>query len=445
MTNPKIEAYCESIDNAFFDYMSKNSNDAELCKRLGIYLEKISDELKFHKKFTVEIINGRDEFCGMKVYPDLSSLTKIYNKLDEKSSIKICKDWLVDIDKYVIEIDKNIFNTQIINFNNKELTAMLLHELGHVAFSSTIPEIIYNSYRIHKTELKYGDKNAVRTAQQIFYTVPTMIACGMHVMRTGVSGNREEYIADKIFGIDSYKIHLYNAIDKIIRAYGNTIFANEHESRQKVDNVFKWCNISIKEMATRRRIIKNDVLYQSASTHSKSIRKAYVNIMTRLGIGFTDRYTNAEIVTEQVFADIDSGKLPINGILNMIKIVDNPNTAVGVLENALSRSFEPATEARKEKKIDPPSDYDIDNIDIEIDRIQNHYDRMYVLDLIYTKIDQINDYTEYCKNHGTYNIHKARIKSQLDRLEKLRITVLNKRIVTSKYKLFVEYPEGYEG
>lgn len=446
MNNPKIEAYCTSMDNVFMDYISHRCNDEALCKRLGIYLSKMSEELKFPKAFNVELIDGKNDFCGMKVYPDLTCIGDVFNKIDSSSSLNFCNSWVKDINTYVVEIDKNVFDSKIIAFNPSELTAMLLHELGHVAFSSDTAEIIYNSYRINKNELKYGDKTVVRIAQQVFYAIPTLIACGMHIARTGPDGRREEYIADKIFGIDSYKVHLYNAIDKIIRAYGSTLFSSEHDEATKVGNLFKWCNVNIKEMTTRRRFIKNEIIYQSANTHSHSVRKAYVNVMQRLGIGFADRYTSAEIATEQVFADIDSGKLPVSGLLKTIKIVDKPNSAVGVLEQALAHAFSPAMESKnKEKKPEMPSDYDIDNIMIEIDRIQNHYDRMYVLDLIYAKIDQINNYIEYSKSVGSYNIHKAKLKSQLAMLEKCRLAVLNKRIVTTKYKVLVEYPAGYEG
>ena len=81
----------------------------------------------------------------------------------------------------------------------------------------------------------------------------------------------------------------------IIKAYGTTLFSSEHDERQKVDNMFKWCNVNIKEMTTRRRLIKDDIIHQSATTHSHSLRKAYINVMRRLGIGFANKYTNAEI------------------------------------------------------------------------------------------------------------------------------------------------------
>ena len=92
-----------------------------------------------------------------------------------------------------------------------------------------------------------------------------------------------------------------------------------------------------------------------------------------------------------------------------------------------------------------PSDYDIDMIAVEIDRMQNHHDRLYVLDLIYAKIDQINNFMESSKNAGTFNTYKNKCASQLKRLDQLRLELLNKRVSTAGYKVIVNYPVGYEG
>ena len=91
MNNPKVEVYCTSIDNAFLAYMSKNCTEEDLCRRLSTYTKNISEALGFKKKFNVTIIDGKNEFLGMSVYPTLPQRDKIYAKLDNfkfKSVIK---------------------------------------------------------------------------------------------------------------------------------------------------------------------------------------------------------------------------------------------------------------------------------------------------------------------------------------------------------------------
>lgn len=448
MNDPRMDAYCKGIDNAFLDFESKKCDSDELCKRLSIYCKDISAALGYKKKFNVIMIDGKNEFYGMSVYPSLSELDKVFKKIDVTSLDKFCNSWIVDIQEYTIEIDKNLFDKSIIAFNNRELTAMLLHELAHVAFHSTKAEVIYDSYKMHRIELKSGEKNATRVAQQIFYTIPTIVACGSHVYKVGITGHGEEFLADKILGMDEYKGDLYNATGKIVRTYGTSAITSESDQKQKADNLMKWCNLNILEISTRRRVLKNDIIFASAGTKSKMLRKAYVNLMTKLGIGFSDKYTNIEIATESVFDKIDTGELKTEGLLaGRLKVIDK---STGMLEHAIESAKNTVAmesfDNSRNKQNALPSDYDIDMIAIEIDKCQNHNDRIHALDLIYAKLEQIQEFVEYAKYYNTYNRYKTKTDQQIKKLNQLREKVLHMKGSGTNYSMmYVEYPKGYEG
>lgn len=437
MDNTRVVAYCESIDNAFLEYMTNRCNEASLCKRLSISLTKISETLEFPKKFNVILIDGKNDFCGIKVYPDGADLARVLRKMDETSSVNFCKDWMVLVREYNIEIDKNCFNKQIINFTNKELTAMLLHELAHVAYSSTIPEMIYNSYRIHREEIKFGNKTAVRIAQQIFYAIPIMIACGMHVARTGLDGRREEYIADQIFGITEYKPHLYSAIDKLVRAYGTTLFIDENNQKKTIDNLMTNANVNIKELNTRRRLIKDELLYQSANTHSKAVRRAYVDITTKLGIGYMDRHTNETIATEAVLEAVDTGRLKLNGILNDIKIVD---TGTGLAALECSLGCDHPTVIRSAKL---PTDYEIELVALNVDKIHSNLDKMGVLDELYDLKDKADSYSKYALQNNIYDTCKFKIDKCRSKINELIDAANFKDVTVIRQLNAIAYPEDY--
>ncbi len=439
MDNPKVEAYCKSIDNAFLEYMTNDCPDTELCKRVSNGLNKISGAIKLDKNFTVLIIDGKNEFCGIKVYPDPAYMRTIYKKIDETSALDFCKSWLIDIKQYVVEIDSNCFNKYSINFTNKELTAMLLHELGHVAFSSTIPEVIYNSYKIHREEIRFGNKSAVRVAQQIFYAIPTLIACGMHVIRVGKDGRKEEYIADKIFGIESYRPYLYSAIDKILRTYGTSIYLNEDNQKKTISNLIEQSNVSIKELSTRRRIIKDELLYQSANTHSKTLRKAYVEIMAKLGIGFTDKYSNATVATESILDAIDNGKLKLSGILNTFRMVDNHNSTLSAIECAF------CDEKCQASKFVPtlPSKQDFELIELNIGSIRTNLDKLATLDEIYRLQENVSSYETYAQNNGTYDLYKFKIDQCKKSIAQLINATNDVDVTVVRFTDFLKYPTGY--
>ena len=438
MNDPRIEAYCESMDNAFLAFMTNKCSETELCKRLSSSLYNLSEALKLGKSFNVVLINGKNEFCGIKVYPDPSSLPIIYKQLDTVSATHFCKSWLVSITKYNVEIDINCFNKQIINFSNKELTAIMLHELAHVAYSTTVPEMIYNSYRIHREEIRFGNKSAVRVAQQLFYAIPTMVACGMHIINGGIDGRKEEYIADKIFGIDTYKPYLYSAIDKIIRAYGTSVFISEDNAKKTVDNLIEQSNVNIKELSTRRRIIKDELLYQSANTHSKSLRKVYIEVMTKLGIGFTDKYTNATIATEALLESIDNGERKLSGLLaSGVRMID---TGTPVFECAFTSKCCDSCDKYNAKL---PTPYDVECTALNITKIHTNLDRLAVLDELYALQDKAQSYKDYAIQNNLYDLYKFKIDECMNCIKKLINDAQSKEIVVTKYENLLEYPNDY--
>ena len=119
------------------------------------------------------------------------------------------------------------------------------------------------------------------------------------------------------------------------------------------------------------------------------------------------------------------------------------------IESTLANCF--TEEAREsifsKRKPSLPNNYDIDAISIEVDRIKTHQDRMYVLDLIYNRIEQINEFKESIEtNRSLMDRYNPKITRMTEQLDAARIRVLNKRnLDNSDYKVFVKCPEGYEG
>ena len=69
-----------------------------------------------------------------------------------------------------------------------------------------------------------------------------------------------------------------------------------------------------------------------------------------------------------------------------------------------------------------------------------------MLDLIYEQIEKLNDFEEAISMDETKSKKWApKIEEMRQRLATLRKTVLSKNIAKKEYKVFVKYPEGYEG
>ena len=64
---------------------------------------------------------------------------------------------------------------------------------------------------------------------------------------------------------------------------------------------------------------------------------------------------------------------------------------IGKIAKAITKAFEAILRSKVKKGL--PSWHSIDEIQLEIDRMTNHHDRAFVLDMIYEKIDDINDFS----------------------------------------------------
>lgn len=401
-------------------------------------------------KIEVKLIKSTNEFTGMCVYPDISELVNAVSALTTPSITKLVGAW-EGITKYTLEIDEDMFDPTVISFNPEELTAMALHELGHIIFSSYVPERLYRAYKTNVVMLDMMDKKVLKQILSIFYAIPALTICTIHKWYAGSNGMYEEYYCDRVFGLSDAQEHMANALNKIIKKYGNAIIRQESEDIKlhEADVDTKWCNINIKDISKRRGYLQAELLNRAARTKSVSIKRAYLNISARLGVGLKDRYTHSLIAFESVLGLIDSGKLEYSDLFNKYEFTNNFK-GIGALESIVDSSIEAGMKEameslRMRKPPVLPTDYALDEISIEVDKIENHNDRLYVLDLIYAKLDAIDVFEKWAKENDQYQRYSSKIQQRREYLAVLRQTVISKKLPDKQYNVYVQYPKGYEG
>ena len=447
-----IEQAVPAMEKAFFEYQNKKLNDNAFCTRMSQILSAANLN-GINKEFVVMLIDGKNEFNGMCVYPDMTefslviSNSLIYN--NEISAYKsFCTEWNNTIHRYYIEIDKNCFDKSKIMLNPKELTAMLLHELSHVVYSDRTVEKFYRAYKINKAQLSRQELSVAKVAMSTLYIMPGIIACAAHKASTGKNGLREEYLCDKVFGLKEYQENLVSAIDKIIKAYGSRAVVDDNVDN-KLTASMRWCNLNINELEFRRDALKRDLVNMASGTRSNYMKNCILDIFNKVGIGFKDRYSGYVVATESVVDDIVYDRIPINGFLakyDIIDVVKEAETFERSIQYARS-SYMAANEALFKKRAPKlPSSFSIDEVDIEIDKVENHQDRIYVLDCIHAKIEQISDFVEfYGEDSPEVRANKSKIDAYMKRLDSMRNRLLAKHSFDKSYSVFVKYPKGYEG
>ena len=437
----------ELIEATFSDYMIGKINEKSFLNKM----ETALDALPFNSKKSFSVIisknkNMSKEFFGFNVFPEMDKLEYICNTIanDDTKFSDIVKRWR-SIEEWEIVIDSLIFDRNFIAFNPKELTAMLLHEIGHVTQSDEPIEQFYRAYLESKSRLKSADKVSKKVLY-ILYTIPLAVAC---TSRRWVNDKNElklEISADKSLIETGYAEHLVNAFDKIIKASGS-ITRSEDMNYKEIESNVEWANMNIVDVIKRRDKLKDSLYYKAIQTNSGYIQALCARILNFLGVRMRERYTGA-VAESCMLNELINGEITLETHVPFYDIKKFGQIEARIVreQNALEVANEAFFNKRKNSKVNIPDEYDLDRIFVAIDDIQNNYDKVYVLDLIYEQIEKLNDFEEAISMDETKSKKWApKIEEMRQRLATLRKTVLSKNIAKKEYKVFVKYPEGYEG
>ena len=437
----------ELIEATFSDYMIGKINEKSFLNKM----ETALDALPFNSKKSFSVIisknkNMSKEFFGFNVFPEMDKLEYICNTIanDNTKFSDIVKRWR-SIEEWEIVIDSLIFDRNFIAFNPKELTAMLLHEIGHVTQSDEPIEQFYRAYLESKSRLKSADKVSKKVLY-ILYTIPLAVAC---TSRRWVNDKNElklEISADKSLIETGYAEHLVNAFDKIIKASGS-INRSEDMNYREIESNVEWANMNIVDVIKRRDKLKDSLYYKAIQTNSGYIQALCTRILNFLGVRMRERYTGA-VAESCMLNELINGEITLETHVPFYDIKKFGQIEARIVreQNALEVANEAFFNKRKNSKVNIPDEYDLDRIYVAIDDIQNNYDKVYVLDLIYEQIEKLNDFEEAISMDETKSKKWApKIEEMRQRLATLRKTVLSKNIAKKEYKVFVKYPEGYEG
>lgn len=444
-----IDEKVTMIDNIFSSYLLEK-NEKMFCKNLSTTLMAFSN-----KRFEISIVNNKiskEPFFGMRVFPSNDEMKRICNIItdtisDIVSFTDICERWR-KFSNWVIEIDSRVFDRMIINFNPQELTAMLLHEIGHTIYSEKKIEMFYRVYKECRLRMNYAAKASARMLCEL-YLIPLTLVCGIRDWSITSSDLNEELFADQTVKKLGYGEYLISAFQKIIDAHGNSSgYSSESKKIASIEQSMIWCNLNISDLTHRKNKLKDELYLTGAKTNSAFIHNLISQLLNKLKVNKVERYTG-NIATESLstFDFVNENFVNENKLVYDLKGINNLVNMINSIQESANNDL--AMEAfgrNKNKKPQVPTQLEVDTIFVEVDRIQNHADRRYVLDLIYNQEEKIEHFMELFKyNKDLKSKYEHKMNAMLKDLESMRQAVLSKRSFDKQYKVFVKYPEGYEG
>lgn len=411
-----------SIDHSF-SHLKQNPNDRESVAKIARLLKA-----KYDLNFEIYVVqNKNNEFFGMSVYPEMSMVDELVAELIREGSQSdresaITKMWAQQ-KNWVIEIDELILTDARLNSSPSELTAVLLHEIGHVVYNNTVPRRALKVMRYEITKMNYKTKRIIKwkRAQRLLDLV-VIEACSS---KSFSKYSKDELAADKFVVKEGYGDELYTFIDKLIASFGNSMIdRTEREIEQDVEQVAQWSLDTLRELEFRKNKLLRMLEVVSLRTSSLYISSLVMNIRSDF---FTNRSDKKYIGLKESavmkewhkYAAVTEGELIAGGSSS----VCGPN-----------------------KKITKVKQVDVDLISVQAQKIETLDDKLYVLDLIHHLQNRLEEQYDmhFTKTTNVPLTPKESIKDYMKQLEKIREATVKKSVRRSK-TFFQKYPKGYEG
>ena len=420
----------------------------------------------------VEIVNmnGKEPFFGVRVFPSIGDMEAIIRAMlvDHKKYSDLRLMWR-KVYNWHIEIDGQLFDRSQVTLTPEEIVAMIIQSWGKTVeeciplerFAEACDEWFYIkplSQLPNPNPVYAGlhalsiDKKEKLKVMHLLFMIPLWVSCkSPEVLYEAPERSMVAYVPNIMHWrtLENYKVVYPTAVAKIVRAFGNTFDKGEAHNIDTIDYYVRWALLNAVDQTRRYRDMKDNLLQLAHITTGNYIAALVIKILNDFSIGLRERYTGAILESAQMTEVIMSRDelldkySTVNSYGNDVK----DGLAEAAVEALVRNMKKDALNAKKAPLL--PSDYDIDVIGVEVDRISNHHDRVYVLDLIYRQIEEIQKVLQWYDTVDPDSSKATRVRtkgeSQLKQLSAYRAAVMKKRDFNTDYKVFVRVPEGYEG
>ena len=406
---------------ASFQLLKEDKSNLEAIDRIKKSLESGLPDFVFNISVTPIEKNERDLYFIMSVFPDESTVDKIITSItnDDTDIQAIQRLWQLN-KVWNIEIDERILQDKPIGFTPSELTAMLLHEIGHIVISTSIPSRV--SIIIKYELLKSKFSNRMMLKDKIFrsiLSIPILDACVSDYTRT-VSSIKDEVEADSFAAKMGYRRDLITALKKVM-VVGKS--AGQQSVNDKIVSGVRLALSTVSDLEKRNIELSKNRLFgfreEASSQYIKDFVESYIDKI----YGIDE--SNSTFTNRRLDYFIECGQKTIQ---------DGYYTEFFLFKKEL-------------KRIDP---VEIDYIGSKISSIQDENDRMMIISYIHHKLDLVDYYIEIMSNPKTaarYNIPHTlpqliKIKNTLT---EYRIQALKQPLPLKNRGLLVSWADGYEG
>lgn len=401
-------------------------HEKEINKNIKLIENAIKRE--FDIQLEISIIDNKKTFFGMCIYPspeEMDVLTDILiNSSDNtKSGFKfsdaerIHREYMTKTAK-VVEIDSMLLYDHNINATAGEITAILLHELGHIVSSNSM----INRLTRAKEYLMVKCDNKTRRLIPIIPMIPqlfSLVVLQIFSYQFNVQLLKEKQ-ADELALKEGYGEELFSVLGKLIaNGKGDQVKKSNKEIDKDVEVTIDWLIVNIKELEYRKDRLKRSLKILKLTSPSKYLARQISYIADSIFRNDEKRMVEKAVMINEafIFSNLKSKKM---------------KAPSGAMDNG----------GRVRKLVAR----DLDIYRAELERVNTVDDKIFLLERLYDLLD-VAEYALYMLETDPRRVmqSEATIKNYIDAVQDIIRLTNEKKISKEKYGLFIKYPADYEG
>ena len=394
--------------------------EKEVSKNLRLIENAVKRE--FDIQLEISIMDNKKQFFGMCVYPSPGEINKL-TELLLSTNVKMADVEKVHIEfmtkgVHVVEIDSMLLYDHNLNATSGEITAILLHEIGHIIASNSIV-CRFERAKEYMT-IKFDNKT-----RKLVPVIP-MIKQVFNIATLQIFSNHfnaqlaKERKADELAFKEGYGEELHNILGKLIaNGKGERVKRSMKDMDKDIEITVDWLIVNIKELEYRKTRLKHSIRFMKLNTPSAFL---------------SDQLNKIE---HSVFKDDENEMIEKAAVINEAFIISN-------LKNKKCKAPSGALDSSgRVRKLHPR---DLDIYRAELERVDTVDDKIFLLERLYDLLD-IAEYAKQIAQSDPRKLTQSEITIDMyiQQLHEIIQEVNKKKITRTKYGLYIKYPADYEG
>lgn len=441
-TKPEDFKYIEEC----IGYIKNKDDIDENLNRIERALKRV-----FEMDFKVSIAENKiGNFFAVNVFPDTTTIARVVKSMAKSlngrldaaervdDSVIICDRW-ADCRTWRVELDANmIYGCSSTTYSPTDIAAAMVYEIVRIVYTDTVPRIVFERFRSTANDVNKVVR-ALFSNDKIQRLIDLAVAeCCESKMFSKIldeANNTCTCMCDVL--TDMGYLDDYNRlVDKFITdgKTTNLVYRTHVDVSKDIRIIFIWVVNMIKELEFNKKRLREDIESEKLRASSDIVRSILEDIYSEFFEGITEPYRM--LLSEQW------NTKPVDVYAGIMAFENIVKSCARITTEAMNSVFD------KNGKLKKISQLDIDIIAVDVERIETHDDKIYVLDKIYDKLQICEAGLDHIQSGDANKVVKQSEQTLLSmkkQLEDLRRATLATRIIEKEYGVFIKYPKGYEG